>query len=99
MFDWLKKNEKLKNRVETGAFVVIVVLVLTLGIQVSDSIRAHNRLTDELLIWAQQQRQIMIQQAQQQGIIPPQPAGEVQDGADGSAAETVGSGTGPRGPQ
>jgi len=100
MFDWLRKNEKLRNRVETSALVVIALLILLLGIQVAEGIRGHNALTKELLLWAQQQRQIMIQQAQQQGIIQPQapPVEEVQDGEDSGPAETTGGGTTPRKP-
>ena len=101
MFDWLKKNEKLRNRVETGAVVVIALLILLLGIQVAEGIRGHNALTKELLLWAQQQRQIMLQQAQQQGLLsqqPVPPAEELEDGKDGRAAETTGGGTTPRRP-
>lgn len=97
MLDGVKKNEKLRNRVETAALVVVVALILLLGIQVSEWVRDQNALTRELLTWAQQQRTLMLRQAQQQGLVTQE---ELKEGGENTGpTEAVGGGATPRGPQ
>jgi hypothetical protein len=94
MFEWMK-NEKMRNRVETAVLIVAAVLILLLGVQAYNYVGSQITLTRELQTWAMQQRELMLRQAQQQGLL----SQEEINGANNRPAEAVGGGTAPREPK
>ncbi len=88
-------NEKLKERIVTVVLAVAAVLALLLGVQASEWIRGQTTLTTEARTWMVQQRELMLRQAKQQGLLTQK---ELANGENGGTAEADGSGAPPREP-
>lgn len=85
-------SEKLRNRVETTAIVVVTVLILLIGNAAVGWIDSQRALTNQLTQWALQQRELQLRAAQQQGLVSEE---ELRNDNSGST-EGVDSGTAPR---
>lgn len=88
-------SERLKERAITGVLVVVVVLALLLGVRASEWLRSQTVMTNEARVWMLQQRELMLRQAKQQGLLTQK---ELANGENGGTAETDGSGAPPRKP-
>lgn len=88
-------SEKLKERTATVALIVAAVLALLVGVQASEWIRGQAALTLEARTWMVQQRELMLRQAKQQGLLTQK---ELANGENGGTAEADGSGATPRKP-